>query len=84
MADRWGSALLTSNQASKFVKIHGSKRLLLSLKAGSKTILVVANLWGFERPRPIHGSYSGSACPHECYNVINITIYGRRSCILFG
>ena len=29
-------------QASKFVKIHGSKLLLLSLRAGSKTIFVVA------------------------------------------
>ena len=28
-------------QASKFVKIHGSKLLLLSLKAGSKTIFLV-------------------------------------------
>ena len=32
----------TNNQASKFVKIHGSKLLLLSLRAGSKTIFVVA------------------------------------------
>ena len=71
-------------QASKFVKIHGSKLLLLSLRAGSKTVFVVANLWGFERPRPIHGSYSGSACPQVCYNVINIMIYGRRGCIVFG
>ena len=66
-------------QASKFVKIHGSKLLLLSLRAGRKTIFVVANLWGFKRPRPIHGSYSGSACPQVCYNVIdiiNIMIYG--------
>ena len=47
-------------QASKFVKIHGSKLLLPSLRAGSETIFVVANLRGFERPRPIHGSYSGS------------------------
>ena len=31
------------SQASKFVKIHGSKLLLLSLRAGSKTIYVVAN-----------------------------------------
>ena len=54
------------SQASKFVKIHGSKLLLPSLRAGSKTIFVVANLWGFERPRPIHGSYSGSVRPQEC------------------
>ena len=72
------------DQASKLVKINGSKLLLLSLRAGSKTVFVVANLWGFERPRPIHGSYSGSACPQVCYNVINIMIYGRRGCILFG
>ena len=32
-------------QASKFVKIHGSKLLLLSLRAGSKSIFVVANLF---------------------------------------
>ena len=30
-------------QASKFVKIHGRKLLLLRLRAGSKTIFVVAN-----------------------------------------
>ena len=71
-------------QASKFVKIHGSKLLLPSLRAGSKTIFVVANLWGFERPRPIHGSYWGSVCPQVCYNVINIMIYGGCGCILFG
>ena len=67
-----------SNRDSKFVKIRGSKLLLRSLRAGSKTIFVVANLRGFERPRPIHGSYSGSARPQVCSNVINITIYGRR------
>ena len=61
--------------------IHGSKLLLRSSRAGSKTIFVVANLWGFERPRPIHGSYSGSVYPQVCYNVINIMIYGRRGCI---
>ena len=71
-------------QASKFVEIHVSTLLLPSLRAGSKTIFVVANLWGFERPRPIHGSYSGSACPQVCCNVINIMIYGRRGCIVFG
>ena len=41
----------------KIRQIHGSKLLLLSLRAGSKTIFVVANLWGFERPRsktPLH------------------------------
>ena len=75
------SFLFGSNQASKFVKIHGSKLLLLSLRAGSKTIFVVANLLGFEQPPPIHGSYSGSACPQLCYNVINIMIYGRHGCI---
>ena len=32
-------------QASKFVKIYGSKLLLLSLRAGSKTVFVVANLF---------------------------------------
>ena len=32
-------------QGSKFVKIHRSKLLLLSLRAGSKTILVVANFF---------------------------------------
>ena len=31
-------------QASKFVKIYGTK-LLLSLRAGSKTVFVVANLF---------------------------------------
>ena len=34
-----------SRQASKFVKIHGSKLLLLSLRAGSKTIFVVAKVF---------------------------------------
>ena len=68
-------------QASKFVKIHGRKLLLPRLRAGSKTIFVVANLWGFERPRPM---YSGSACSQVCYNVISIMIYGWRVCILFG
>ena len=34
--------LKVQTQASKFVKIHGSKLLLLSLRAGSKTIFVVA------------------------------------------
>ena len=29
-------------QTSKFVKIHGSKLLLLRLRAGNKTIFVVA------------------------------------------
>ena len=72
-------------QASKFVKIHGSKLLLVSLRAGSKTVFVVANVSGFERPRPIHSlSYSGSVCLQVCYKVINIIIYGRRSCILVG
>ena len=56
--------------------LHAAMRL--SLRAGSKTIFVVANLWGFERPWPIHGSYSGGVCPQVCYNVINIMIYGRR------
>ena len=51
---------------------------------GSKTILVVANLWGFEPPRPIHGSYSCGVCPQVCYNVIDVMIYGRRGRILFG
>ena len=74
----------TVSVPGKFVKIHGSKLLLLSLRAGSKTVFVVANLWGFERPRPIHGSYSGSVCPQVCCNVINIMIYGRRGCVLFG
>ena len=39
----WGWAWLGPlAQASKFVKIHGSKLLLLSLRDGSKTIFVVA------------------------------------------
>ena len=48
--------------SSKFMVAN----LLLSRRAGSKTIFVVANLWGFERPRPIHGSCSGSVCPQVC------------------
>ena len=74
-----------ANQSVTGLKIHGSKFLLLSLRAGSKTIFVVANLWGFERPRPIHSSklVRQRVSPQVCYNVINIMIYGRRGCILF-
>ena len=69
---------ITISPGLKIQKIQGSKLLLLSLRAGSKAIFVAANLWGCERPRPIHGSYSGSACPQVCYNVINIMICDRR------
>ena len=37
-----GQSFNCSLQTSKFVKIHGSKLLRLSLRAGSKTIFVVA------------------------------------------
>ena len=66
------------------LKIRRSKLLLPSSRAGSKTVFVVANLRGFERRRSIPGSYSGGVCPRVCYNVINVMIYGRRGCILFG
>ena len=36
------------------------------------------------RAAAANGGYSGSVCPQVCYNVINIMIYVRRGCILFG
>ena len=61
----------TAPGLQNLVKIDGNKLLLLSLRAGSKTIFVVANLWGFERPRSMYGNYSSSVCPQVYYKVIN-------------